>query len=130
MKSSSVSISLKESAVRIGTDILTIVIGLLCGFFNSYTAFYIAVLVQAVNNGYEAGSSLEGYDKFNTFFFFISFLSSLAAFVSSVCYFALPQQFGSLLSGIPAVIIMASMLSIPVLHMLVDVFIRIAQGNY
>ncbi|NBH15449.1 hypothetical protein D3Z36_14995 [Lachnospiraceae bacterium] len=60
--------SLREFILKIAVMAVTISIGLWCGWTDSYNGFYIAVLVQSVNNLYDAGVFLEGYTRFITVF--------------------------------------------------------------
>lgn len=44
--------TLREFMFKIGVMAITICIGLWCGGIDSYNSFYIAVLIQAINNIY------------------------------------------------------------------------------
>lgn len=60
--------TLQELMIKIAAMTITIGIGLWCGWTDSYSAFYIAVLVQAVNNLYDSSVFLKDYTKFITVF--------------------------------------------------------------
>ena len=64
--------SLRQLCVKVALMSITVFIGLLCGYHDSYNSFYIAVLVQAANNAYDSFGLLNGYNRFITILQFYS----------------------------------------------------------
>ena len=117
--------SLRQLLVKIGLTAATIAIGLYCGFTASYAAFYVAVLVQALNNAYESFTLLAGYNKFITLCHAVSFLGATGSAVLAILFFA-----GAPLAGQPFVFGITTALSIPVVHFLIEAFILWWTGKY
>ena len=103
----------------------TITIGLYCGFTDSYAAFYVAVLIQAINNAYESFELLAGYNKFITAFQAISLLGAGVSAILSILFFA-----GAPLNSLEYVLGITIALSIPVLHFLIEIFVLWWSGKY
>lgn len=128
MNNDALSIPLKELVAKLGTVVLTIIVGLLCGYYASFAAFYVAAMIQAVNNGYDAVVSMNR-GGFHTFMHLLTFLGSLAVFIMAVSYFAI-GVLGKYLGTERAALVAACLLGIPALHMLVEVFYRGFTGKY
>lgn len=75
-----------QLVAKILTSICALVISLWFGFMDSYTSFYIAVLVQSINNFYESFLFLFGYTKYIKIFNLIACCLSVTAFLCSVIY--------------------------------------------
>lgn len=52
--------TLQQYAVKLAVMCCTIGIGLWCGWHDSFSAFYIAALVQAISNMYDSFEFLKG----------------------------------------------------------------------
>lgn len=117
--------TLPQLCVKIGLLSATTVIGLWCGHKDSYSAFYVAVLVQALNNAYESFGLLGGYTRFITWFHVISFLSAVISAIIAVLFFA-----DAAVDNQICVWIIAGLLSVPVLHYLIETFILLVKGKY
>lgn len=115
----------RQLLVKSGLMSATIAISLYCGFTASYSAFYVAVLVQALNNGYESFELLSGYNRFITAFHTFSFLGAVASAILAVLFFS-----GAPLGGLKLVSCITIALSIPVIHFLIEAFILWKSGKY
>ena len=105
----------RQLLVKICLMSATITIGLYCGFTDSYAAFYVAVLIQAINNAYE----------FITAFQAISLLGAGVSAILSILFFA-----GAPLNSLEYVLGITIALSIPVLHFLIEIFVLWWSGKY
>lgn len=112
---------------KIAVMVLTISIGLWCGWIDSYSAFYIAVLVQAVNNLYDASTFLKGYTKFITIFQALAFIGALGSSAVAIVHFT---SKGSVVDAQEFVIGIVIALSIPVIHFGIEVYSMIRQDRY
>lgn len=119
--------TLQELMFKIAVMVLTISIGLWCGWIDSYSAFYIAVLVQAVNNLYDASTFLKGYTKFITIFQALAFIGALGSSAVAIVHFT---SKGSVVDAQEFVIGIVIALSIPVIHFGIEVYSMIRQDRY
>lgn len=119
--------SLRELVIKIAVMAVTISIGLWCGWTDSYSAFYIAVLVQSINNLYDSTAFLEGYTRFITIFQLLSFLGALGAGILSIVHFT---SKGSVVDTPGFVIGIAIALSVSVVHFGIEVYSMIRQNRY
>ena len=120
-----IPLSLRELIVKACFMIATVFIGLWCGLHDSYSAFYVATLVQAVNNAYDSYKFLSGYNKLITLFHILSFVAAILAGTISIVYFA-----GAKVGYSTFVCIIVVALSIPPLHYLVEILIKLFTGDY
>ncbi len=119
--------TLREFAVKIAVMAITISIGLWCGWTDSYGAFYIAVLVQAINNLYDASAFLGGYTKFITIFQLLAFVGALGSVILSIVHFT---SHGSVVDAQGFVVGIVIALSIPVVHFGIEVYSMLRQDRY
>lgn len=110
--------TLREALAKLAVMTLTVVIGLSVGGADSYKGFYIAALVQSINNVYDAVPYLEGYSKFVTGFQILSFLGGVASFVISIIQFT---DAGAWTNNDIIVGIVCGMLSIPIIHLGIEI---------
>lgn len=119
--------SLREFAIKIAVMSVTISIGLWCGWTDSYSAFYIAVLVQSINNLYDSSAFLEGYSKFVTIFQLLAFIGALGSAILSIIHFT---SQGSVVDTPKFVIGIAIALSVPMVHFGIEVYSMIRQNRF
>ncbi len=119
--------SLRELMIKIALMVITISIGLWCGWTDSYSAFYIAVLVQAINNLYDASAFLGGFTKFITIFQLLAFIGALVSVILSIVHFTMK---GNIVDSPAFVIGIVIALSIPVVHFGIEVYSMIRQDRY
>lgn len=119
--------SLQQSVVKFAIMCCTIGIGLWCGWHDSYGAFYIAVLVQAINNMYDSFGLLKGYNKFITYFQFASFLGALIAAILAIIHFA---PGGSCVDTGKCLLLVSICLSIPLIHLGIEAYLMIRNDLY
>lgn len=119
--------SLQESAVKFAIMCFTIAIGLWCGGHDSYGAFYIAVLVQAINNMYDSFGLLKGFNKFITSFQFATFVCALTAAILAIIHFA---PGGSCVDTVTCLAVVSILLSIPVIHLGIEAYLMIRNDLY
>ena len=119
--------TLRELMAKLAVMGITICIGLWCGWIDSYNSFYIAVLVQAVNNLYDSCSFLSGYTRFITIFQTISFLGALVSAILAILHFT---SSGSVFDSKFFVIGIVTALTIPVLHFGIEVYSMIRNDRY
>lgn len=119
--------SLQELVIKIAVMAVTICIGLWCGWTDSYSAFYIAVLVQSINNLYDSSAFLGGYTKFITIFQLLAFMGALGAAILSIIHFT---SHGSIVDTPSFVIGITIALSIPVIHFGIEIYSMIRQNRY
>lgn len=119
--------TLQELMFKIAVMVFTVIIGLWCGWCDSYSAFYIAVLVQAVNNFYDASAFLKGYTKSITVFQTLAFIGALASSILSIIHFT---DKGSIVDTRKWVLIVVAALSIPIIHYGIEAYIMIRQDRY
>lgn len=117
--------SIQFLATKSGVSLITIAIGLYCGINDSHTSFYIASLVQAINNVYDSFSYLSGYNPYITFFHLASFLSAIFVCIISIIHFS-----SGYFTGIKTEIAVVVCLCIPVIHFLSEIVIKFFQGRY
>lgn len=113
--------------VKIAVMVVTISIGLWCGWIDSYGAFYIAVLVQAVNNLYDSSAFLGEYTKFITVFQIMAFLGALGSVVLAIVHFT---NGGNVVDSRNFVIGIAVALSIPALYFGIEAYSLIRHNQY
>lgn len=126
-KRKNIAWSLQEFVIKIAVMAITISIGLWCGWTDSYGAFYIAVLVQAINNLYDSSAFLGGYTKFVTIFQLIAFMGALGSAILSIVHFT---SKGSVVDTPKFVIGIVIALSVPVVHFGIEVYSMIRQDRY
>lgn len=119
--------SLREFVIKIAVMSITLSIGLWCGWTDSYSAFYIAVLVQAINNLYDASAFLSGYTKFVTIFQLLAFVGALGSAILSIVHFT---SRGSVVDTLEFVIGITIALSIPIVHFGIEVYSMLRQNRY
>ena len=117
--------SIPELLVKSGVAGITIGIGLWCGFHDSYNAFYVAALVQSVNNAYDSMNLISGYNRFIAFFHITSFILAIITFIISVIHFCNGD-----VNSIKFVIFVIFALSIPVAHYLLEILLKFVAGDY
>ena len=86
-----------------------------------------AVLVQAVNNLYDASTFLKGYTKFITIFQALAFIGALGSSAVAIVHFT---SKGSVVDAQEFVIGIVIALSIPVIHFGIEVYSMIRQDRY
>jgi hypothetical protein len=119
--------SLREAVFKIAIMTVTVSIGLWCGWSDSYSSFYIAVLVQSINNLYDSSAFFAGYTKFITTFQLIAFVGALISAILSIIHFT---KYGSIVDNLECVIGIAIALSIPIVHFGIEVYSMIRQDRY
>ena len=119
--------SLRECMIKIAVMIVTISIGLWCGGTDSYSAFYIAVLIQAVNNIYDSCAFLGGYTKFITVFQLLAFIGALGSAILSIVHFT---SKGSVVDAPLFIAGAVAALSIPIVHLGIEVYSMLRQDRY
>lgn len=119
--------SLREVALKIAVMTVTIGIGLWCGWADSYSSFYIAVLVQSVNNLYDSSAFLGGYNKVITIFQLLAFGGALVSFILAIVHFT---SKGSIVDTQKFVIGIVIALSIPIIHFGIEIYGMIRQNRY
>lgn len=105
--------SLQESIVKFALSLVTISIGVWCGIQDSYSSFYIAVLIQALNNLYESFTYLNGYDKFTTVFQCCAFIGGVFVVILAIVHFS---PGGSIVDSTIFAIIIVILISAPVVY--------------
>lgn len=119
--------TLRELMIKIAVMLVTIGVGLWCGWIDSYSAFYIAVLVQAVNNLYDSSAFLGGYTKFITVFQMLAFLGALGSAILAIVHFT---NGGNIVDSRNFVIVIIIALSIPILHFGIEVYSMLRNNQY
>lgn len=119
--------SLRELVIKIAVMAVTICIGLWCGWTDSYGAFYIAVLVQAINNLYDASAFFGGYTKFITIFQLIAFFGALGSAILSIVHFT---SQGNIVDKPQFVLAIVIALTIPLVHFGLEVYSMLRQDRY
>lgn len=117
--------SFRELLVKAALTTVTIVIGLRCGYRDSYTAFYVAVLIQAINNAYESYGLMKGYNKGIIVYQTLAFLGATASGIIAILSFAGFDVNTSFYMWLVAVL-----LSIPVVHFLIEAVCLFFEGKY
>lgn len=117
--------SFSQLCLKVGLIVITVSIGLWCGYNDSYSAFYIATVVQALNNAYESFGLLSGYNRFITVFQVLAFFGAVVSVV-----IALFSVSGASVNSLKFVIIITILLSIPVLHFLIEGAILLISGKH
>lgn len=120
-------LTLQESIRKLAVMSITISIGLWCGWHDSYGAFYIAVLIQAINNMYDSFSFLKGYTKFVTFFQIATFIGALVSFIISIIHFA---PGGKTVDSRGCLFFTCVFLSVPVIHYGIEISCMLRDENY
>ena len=119
--------SLRALLIKIAVLSVTIIIGLWCGGSDSYGTFYIAALIQAVNNIYDASAFFEGYTLFITVFQVVSFLGGLGTAIISILHFTVTGVFFDR----PVFLIAVTLaLSVPVLHFGIETYCMLREERY
>lgn len=119
--------TLQQYAVKLAVMSCTIGIGLWCGWHDSFSAFYIASLVQAINNMYDSFGFLKGYNKFITIFQFLAFIGALVTVILSIIHFA---PGGNFVNEEIFLALICVCLSIPVLHFIIEAYLIIRNDLY
>ena len=127
MKRLKIGWTLKELLIKIAVMCITIAIGLWCGWTDSFGSFYIAALVQAVNNIYDACAFFGGYTKFITVFQIVAFFGAIMSAIFAIIHFT---SQGSFVDSSRFVIAVCIALSIPVLHFLIEVYNMVREDQY
>ena len=117
--------TLRQLCVKIGVMFATVTVGLWCGRRDSFSAFYVAVLVQAVNNAYESYGLMSGYNRFITGFHILSFLGAIVSAVAAVLYFA-----GAAVGVPQCMYAVVVLLSVPILHFFIEAICLFVNGTY
>lgn len=117
--------SFRQLLIKILIMATSTVIGLYCGMTDSYAAFYVAALIQAINNAYESFELLAGYNRLITAFHAVSLLGAGASAILALLFF----------SGAPVdccvwVLCIAVALSIPTVHFITEACILWRSGKY
>ena len=115
----------RQLIVKAALTITTIVIGLYCGYLDSYTAFYVAVLIQALNNAYESYGLMKGYNRTITVVQTLAFLGAIVSGIIAVFSFA-----GVDVNTLCHTWIVVALLSIPVVHFLIEAVCLILKEKY
>lgn len=126
-KKKNIGLSLKELAIKMAVMIITIGIGLWCGWADSYSSFYIAVLVQAISNMYDSSLMLSGYTKFITTFHLFSFFGALISFILSVVHFT---NKGNIVDTHFFIVIVAVALCIPLVHYGIEIYWMLKECRF
>lgn len=126
-KRKSIGWTLREFMMKIAVLVCTICIGLWCGWNDSYNGFYIAVLIQSVNNIYDSSAFLGGYTKFITVFQILAFWGALISAVLAVIHFT---NGGNIVDSLVFVIGITIALSIPILHFGLEVYSMLRHNRY
>lgn len=119
--------TLREIMVKIAVLSVTITIGLWCGWHDSYVSFYVAVLVQAINNAYDASNFFSGYKLFITVFQVISFICAIFSVIIAIIFFASGE---TVFNTFGWVIGIAIALSIPLVHFGIEVYFLLRDNRY
>lgn len=119
--------TLQQYAIKLSVMACTIGIGLWCGWHDSFSAFYIASLVQAISNMNDSFDFLKGYNKFITIFQFLAFIGALVTAVLSIIHFA---PGGKLVDTEQFLVLISVCLSIPVLHFVIEAYLMIRNDLY
>lgn len=119
--------TLQQYAIKLSVMACTTVIGLWCGWHDSFSAFYIASLMQAINNMHDSFEFLKGYNRFITFFQFLAFIGALTTAILSIIHFA-PN--GDYVDTKFCLILISVCLSIPILHFSVEALLILHNDLY
>lgn len=121
------SYTLQQYAVKISVMMCTIGIGLWCGWHDSFSAFYIASLVQAISNMHNSYEFLKGYNRFVTIFQFSAFIGALVTAILSIIHFA---PGGNFVDTKFCLTLISICLSISILHFLIEVYLMFRNDSY
>lgn len=119
--------TLRELMFKIAVMAITIGVGLWCGWTDSYSAFYIAVLVQAINNMYDSSAFLDGYTRFITVFQLLSFIGAVGSLILAIVHFTNQGNVVDTQEFVWGVVIA---LSIPMIHFGIEVYNMVRQNRY
>lgn len=119
--------TLQQYVIKLSVMGFTIGIGLWCGWNDSFSAFYIASLVQAISNMYDSFEYLKGYNKFITVFEFLAFIGGLITVILSIIHFA---PGGNYIDTRFCLALISVFLSIPVLHFVIEAYLLIRNDSY
>lgn len=119
--------TLQQYAVKLAVMFCTIGIGLWCGWHDSFSAFYIASLVQAISNMYDSFEFLKGYNKFITIFQFLAFIGALVTAILSIIHFA---PGGNCVDTKFCLALISVCLSIPVIHFVIEAYLMIRNDLF
>lgn len=120
-----ISLPLRSLVVKSGLSFITVAIGLYCGYQDSFSAFYVATIVQSVNNLYDSYHFLDGYNIFVTVFHLVSFIGAIVASAFAVIHFV-----GGDVDSVAHLVFVTVALSVPTVHYLIEVLIKLCTGNY
>ena len=116
-----------QLVAKVLTSICVLVISLWFGLRDSHTSFYIAVLVQSINNFYESFLFLFGYTKYVTIFNLISCCLSVITFHCSVIYLG---DSTSSLQNSCLVYIISLFLFVPIAYFISEAFYMIRDNKF
>lgn len=102
---------LQECMGKFALLTVTVFIGLWCGIKGSYAAFYIAALIQALNNAYDAFGYLSVYDTVTKAAQAFIFLFAVAVFIISIIHFT---EGGEIMDNSGCLIFTTISLSMPI----------------
>ncbi|MBQ7718764.1 MAG: hypothetical protein IJT38_05635 [Clostridia bacterium] len=119
--------SLYECLPKFGVLLVTLIIGLACGYKDSYASFYLTVMVQSLANSYDSASYLKGYDIHITVGYVLVFIFSVIAFTIAVLHFT---AFGKMCDNKIFVIIIGIILSAPLVISCVQAYLLIKNKQY
>lgn len=119
--------SLKEVLVSLALMSVTIAIGLWCGATDSYSSFYIAVLIQSINNMYNAAKYFDGYERRVVVVQAISFVLALASAIIAIIHFT-PN--GNIFDCFWAMILITIALSLPAVHLAIEAYYIIRNNDF
>lgn len=120
--------TVKECVIQLGLLLIAIIIGIISAWnFNDYATFYIAVLLQAINNCYDASKYLQGYTLLITLYGIIYFLISVGCGILSILHFTEMKNYVDVEFFRNSAIIG---LSLPVVALLTGIYVAIRSNRY
>ena len=119
---------IRECLIKFTIMVISIVIGIWISLEGeSYDSFYIASLLQAINNMYDSFGFLNGYSRFTTTFHVFSFLGALLTLLLSIMHFVSNKNFMDTYFFFVFVI---ALLSIPILYLSIEIYVQLRYGKY
>ena len=119
--------SLRELVFKIIVMAVTVSIGLWCGWTDSYSSFYIAVLVQAVNNIYDSSAFLQGYARFITIFHLVALFGAVVSAILAIMHFTIE---GQIVDTPECVIGIVIALSVPIVYFGIELYSMIRHNRH
>lgn len=119
--------SFRECMAKCLIMLATVLIGLWCGYYDSYDSFYIAVMIQAFNNIYDSFGFLTGYNRLITGFQSASFCAAGLAAIASVIHFT---KYGAWLNTKGVLITVGIFLCIPIVHWGIEAYLMFRNDLY